>query len=220
MHIRWSSPYCTPQARPYLFARRGFSLLELTIVLSIALIAAGILIPNMTTAVRLVRLNGASTSYANLLQQARIRAVRDDRYYSVVATPAQNGAPARAFVDIAGTGIYAAGDPVVDFPQGVVPMSFASGPNLSNLKAQFLPPGAIAQNSVNTNAAGPTFGPRGMPCSPLTASGYTTCPSLTPTSFITFLQNSQGGAWQAVTVTPAGRVRAFSYQNPDWTPLN
>ena len=150
-----------------------------------------------------------------------MRAVRDDRYYSVLTTGGGPGTPATAFVDIAGTGAYAAGDPIMTFSSDVAPQAFGSGPSLTNLESQFLPPGVTAQNSVNTTAPGPTFGPRGLPCAPITAGGYTTCPYLTPTSFITFMQNTQSGRWVAVTVTPAGRIREFAFDGiSTWSGLN
>jgi prepilin-type N-terminal cleavage/methylation domain-containing protein len=199
---------------------KGFSLLELMVVLCVAFIAATMVLPTATTAIRGVRLSSSGASYADLLQQARVRAVRDDRYYTVIATAAVGSNPATAFIDIAGTGAYAQGDPLMVFAQGVTPRPFASGPSLSNLESQFLPPGAASIASVNTTAAGPTFGPRGLPCSPVTNAGYTTCPFITPTSYINYMQETQGGIWEAVTVTPAGRIREWKYNGTSWTPLN
>lgn len=198
----------------------GFSLLELMIVLCIAFVAAVMAIPMTTSAIRGVRLRSSGTSYADLLQQARVRAVRDDRYYAVIAVAAQGGNPPYAFIDLAGTGVYVAGNPRMIFAQGVTPMSFASGPALTNLESLFLPPGAASIASVNTTAPGPTFGPRGLPCAPVTSGGYTTCPFITPTSYVVFMQNTQGGSWEAVTVTPAGRIREWSYNGTSWSPLN
>ena len=202
-------------------AMSGFSLIEMLIVVSLMLIAAVIVIENVQSAVQAVRLQETATDYANLLQQARVRAVRDDRYYSVLTTGGGGSNPPTACVDIAGTGVYAVGDPIIMFSAGVVPMSFGSGPALANLESQFLPPGLAAQNSVNTTAAGPTFGPRGLPCTPITSGGYTTCPYLTPTSYITFMQNSLSGKWEAVTVSPAGRIRLFSFDGVStWSGMN
>ena len=99
-------------------------------------------------------------------------------------------------------------------------MPFASGPGLTNLESQFLPPGPSSLGTVNTTAPGPTFGPRGLPCTPVTSGGYTTCPFLTPTSFITFIQNTQDQSWEAVTVTPAARIREWKYNGTSWTALN
>jgi hypothetical protein len=50
---------------------------------------------------------------------------------------------------------------------------------------------------------------------------YLTPPNYTPVSFVTFLQNTQSGKWEAVTVTPAGRVRQWSYDGTGtWSPMN
>ena len=201
--------------------RNGFSLTELLIALSVGLVAATIATMAFESAVRSVRLSEAGADYANLLQTARVRAVRDDKYYSVLMTISST-APPTAFVDIAGTGTYGAGDPRIVFPEGVTNMAFASGPALANLESQFLPPGANSLITINTTTAGPTFGPRGLPCSPTPgAAGSVTCPSTTPTSYITFIQNQENTQWEAITVTPAGRVREWTYDNYGaWSPRN
>jgi Tfp pilus assembly protein FimT len=195
-------------------------------VLSVGLILAAMMIINAQTAVRSVRLNESAASYANLLQQARIRAIRDDRYYTVLPVVPAAGSPF-AFLDLQNTGVLAPGDPIVAFQSGVIPQPFAAGPSLANLKSQFLPPGPSAQNTVNFVLPGPTFGPRGLPCAPAVGAGgtvtcpYLTPPNFTPTSFISFLQNVQDGRWRAITVTPAGRIRQWSYDGAGtWSPLD
>ena len=193
---------------------RGFSLLEMMTVVSISLIVGSIGFVLGASIVRTIRLSGSSTSYANLLQTARIRAVQDDRYYSVVSVPAAN--PPMAFVDISGNGLYDAGEPMIVFAQGVNVQPYASGPSVGNLKSQFLPPNPLAQNSVQT-AIPPTFGPRGLPCAPSAGA----CLYVPPASFITFLQNTGNGKWEAVTVTPAGRVNLWIYDGTsNWSSLN
>ena len=194
--------------------KRGFSLLEMMTVVSISLIVGSIGFVLGASIVRTIRLSGTSTSYANLLQTARIRAVQDDRYYSVVSVPAAN--PPMAFVDISGNGLYDAGEPMIVFAQGVNVQPYASGPSVGNLKSQFLPPNPLAQNSVQT-AIPPTFGPRGLPCAPSAGA----CLYVPPASFITFLQNTGNGKWEAVTVTPAGRVNLWIYDGTSsWSSLN
>jgi Tfp pilus assembly protein FimT len=192
----------------------GFSLLELMAVLSITMIVASIGFVLARNILATFRLYGSCTSYANLLQTARIRAVQDDRFYAVVSAPAAN--PPMAFVDINGNGLYDATEPMMVFAQGVTPQPYASGPSVGNLKSKFLPPNPLAQASVNP-AINPTFGPRGLPCTP--AAGA--CPYVPPTSFITFVQNTQSGKWEAVTVTPAGRVNLWLYDGTSsWSALN
>lgn len=197
---------------------RGLTLIELCAVLGILMIMGGMLFISAVKAVQNIRLYQSATSYANLLQQARMRAVQDDRYYTVL-TSTGSQSPS-AFVDLNGSGSYAAGDPTMVFSQNVSPKPFSSGPGLADLKSKFLPAGVLGQGSVNTTAPGPTFGPRGLPCTPNAG----TCPYQTPlgmpTSYITFLQNSQSTKWEAVTVTPAGRIRIWSYDGTSWSPLN
>jgi type II secretory pathway pseudopilin PulG len=200
---------------------RGFSLLELCLVLAILMIVAAILFINAVSAIRSIRLHQSAVSYANLLQNARIRAVQDDTYYSVRSDATTS--PPMAFVDIHQTGLYnatAPPDPMMVFLQDVNPMLFSDGPGLADLEAKFLlDAGAPGVATVDTTHP-PTFGPRGLPCRPTAVTGGT-CTSLSaPTSFITFLQNTQSTKWEAVTVTPAGRIVTWSYDGAGWSPLN
>jgi Tfp pilus assembly protein FimT len=198
----------------------GLTLVELIVAIAISMVIAGMVVINAQSITRSIRLSESATNYANLLQQARIRAVQDDRYYTILTTTGTTSSPPTAFVDIAGSGTYATNDPMTVMATGVTASGSSSGPNITGLKSQFLPAGASAQGSLNTTAAGPTFGPRGLPCTPATSAGYTTCPFLTPTSYVTFFQNSQSQKWAAVTVTPAGRIRQWSYDGSNWSPVN
>jgi prepilin-type N-terminal cleavage/methylation domain-containing protein len=192
-------------------AESGFTLLEMMIVVAIVLIVGAFAIVNGMSAAQSFRLSEATTNYSNLLQQARISAIKDDTFYTVLTDPA------KAFINVNGP-LYVVGDPMMAFPSGVTPMTYSSGPNETNLEAQFLPAGA--HNTLNLTAAGPIFGPRGLPCKP-TPGANPTCPSLAqPTSYITFFQNSQSQKWAAVTVSPAGRIRRWSYDGSSWEPVN
>jgi len=197
-------------------AEFGFTLLELMIVVAIALILGAFAIVNGVSMARGFRLSEAATDYSNLLQQARISAVKFDTFYTVLTDTSST--PPKAFVNVKNPTSYVAGDPTVAFPRDVWPKSFSSGPNLSNLEAQFLPSsgGLGTVNTVNS----PTFSPRGLPCTPTTGT-YTTCTSLAqPTSYITFFQDNQSQKWTAVTVNPAGRIRRWSYDGSTWSPVN
>jgi type II secretory pathway pseudopilin PulG len=206
-------------------AWEGFSLLELMVVVGIVMVVAAIAILNVQGVIRTVRLHGAATDYSNLLQNARIRAVKDDKYYTVLTDTVAN--PPIAFLDINGNGTYdsALHEPMMPLRPNITPAPFASGPSVANLKLQFLPPTPSGQASVAAGGGPPTFGPRGLPCTPIAGAGGTTCPYLTPpnftpTSFITFIQGPNGG-WGAITVTPAGRIRQWDYDGAgNWSPLN
>ncbi len=205
---------------------RGFSLLEIAIVVGLILIATTIALLMVRNVVRSVHLQQTASNYANLLQQARVRAVQDDQYYSVVANSSSTvtcpaGVNYCAFIDIKGTGVYDPVDPLLPFAPDVRPMPFGSGPALTNLEAQFLPSSGT-WITVNSTAPGPTFSPRGLPCTPNTSGSYTTCTSVsTPTSYIVFMKNVRSSNWEAITVTPAGRIHLWSYsQSSGWSPLN
>jgi prepilin-type N-terminal cleavage/methylation domain-containing protein len=201
----------------------GFSLLEIAIVVALLLIASSIALLMVKNVIRSVHLQQTAANYANLLQQARVRAVQDDHYYSVITSNnssiCTSGVIPCAFVDINGDGLYTAGEPLLAFNSDVKPMASSSAPDVDNLKAQFLP-SSSTWTTINITAPGPTFGPRGIPCGPFTNAGYTTCPFTTPTSFMTFMKNVRSQNWEAITVTPAGRIHLWSHGASTWSPLN
>ena len=189
----------------------------MVVVCAILMIVGGMVFINAARLVQGIRLNQTATSYANMLQQARIRAVRDDTFYSVLSNATSGGAPI-AYIDTGQQGSYSPGYPAMVFSQNVTAQPFSSGPGLANLKSQFLPAGN-GQNVVNTTN-GPTFGPRGLPCYP----NGSTCSSLpspaNPTAYITFFQNSVTQKWAAVTLTPAARIQVWNYDGSTWNLAN
>ena len=201
---------------------RGFSLIELLIVVAIGMIAAAMALPLVSNAVNQIHLSSSATDYANLLQRARMRAVQDDTYYQI-QTQTLSGDPI-AYVDINKNGSYDTGEPMMVFASGVTYKAQSAGPALSNLKSQFLPSGSTAQNSLQPTAI-PIFGPRGLPCKPPSA-GSSSCPYLdgsgNPVSYVLFIQNTQNNRWEAVTLNPAARIREWAYdtKSSTWSPLN
>jgi Tfp pilus assembly protein FimT len=196
----------------------GFSLLELAIVVGLLLVATTIALLMAENVTRSVRLQTTASDYASLLQQARLRAVQDDKYYTVVTVPSSGTTPAMAFIDLDGNGQLSNGEPQMVFPSDVKSVSFGSAPAKANLEAQFLPAGTTG--TINT-AQGPTFGPRGIPCAPTTVGSYTTCPFTQPTSYMAFMKNSRSLNYEAITVTPAGRIHLWSYgSSGTWSPMN
>jgi prepilin-type N-terminal cleavage/methylation domain-containing protein len=197
-------------------AERGFTILEVVVVVAIALIIAGIAIPNFMNMAHASRLKGAATDFAGLLQTARMRAEVDDRYYSVYVLA---GNPQQAYVDVypqaangtsgnGGTAVVA-NDPVIQISTEITPKAATSAPNTASLKSQLLPAGSPVTPQDGTAAGFPfTFSPRGLPC--LAAGGV--CDSLGgPQARWTFFQDNVSLAWTAVTVTPAGRVQRWYF---------
>jgi prepilin-type N-terminal cleavage/methylation domain-containing protein len=214
----------------------GFSLIELVIVILIVFTIAGFGIPAMTSSIRQARLRGAASDYAGLLELARIYAIRDNRYYSTYILAATgNSSITQAYVDMLpkktgqasgnqGTGVVAAsagspGDPQVTMPAEAVQQPAASAPNTSNLQTQLLP-STTTVTPVDASVTAPIFSPRGLPCTPVTLSGLSICDSSGgPTAYWTFFQDSKSETWQAVTITPAGRIKKWFYNGSTWSKL-
>lgn len=212
---------------------RGFSLLELMIVVAIMLVVAAYAIPTWMTSFKLARIRGAQTAYAGLLQLARTRAINDDRYYSVYIKAAAGTSPQMAYVDIYpqnvnGTSGNGAGgsfvsgppaDPMVTLSNEAVPQSAGSAPNTANLYTLFC---SSCANAIIKNTP-PTWGPDGLPCTPITSAGGTglVCNSAGgPIAYVTFFQSSTNGEWDAVTISPAGRIKTWYYTGAVWAPFN
>jgi len=201
----------------------GFSVTELMIVIVVMLVIAAFTIPNFLSALHAARLRGAGADFSGLLQVARIRAVGDDRYYSVYLLPAAGSNPQEAFVDIypqivngaSGTGgtSWTAGDPLVLVSSEITQQPVASAPNTANLQQQLLPAGSPIIPLDGSAAATPaTFSPRGLPCAPKAVTGGTVCDSLAgPVAYWTFFQSNITQSWEAITVTPAGRIQKWYY---------
>jgi len=208
-------------------SNRGFSLVELVVVLSIVLLVAALGVPNIIQAVHTARLRGAGSDLSGLLQVARIRAVRDDRYYSAYLI-ANNGLQ-QIFVDIYPQNVNGAsgsGGTALNFPDPSISLSAeitrqpqGAAPNVANLAQQLLP--TNPNNLVPTDASAATtpftFGPQGLPCKPVAVAGGTVCNSHGgAVAYWTFLQNNVTGAWEALTVTPAGRIQQWYFTNGVW----
>jgi len=200
------------------FKQRGFSLIELLLVVGVLLVVAGMAVPNFMTGMRSAHLKGAVSEFAGLVQSSRIRAVDDDRYYSIYVL---GGASPEAFVDIypqqangaSGSGgtVTDPKDPLIGINSEVVKRPVGAAPNTVSLQALFLPPNAtvvLGDGSVAASAI--TFGPRGLPCS----ASALTCKTHVPAGDIAywiFFQDINSTNWGAVTVTPAGRVQRWLF---------
>jgi Tfp pilus assembly protein FimT len=201
-------------------AEAGFSLVELMIVALVMLTVGAIATPNILNFMHMSRLRGSSADFSSLLQTARIRAVQDDTYYStfIIAGPPQS-----AYLDLkanGGTGVDP-GDPMVLIASELTPTAAANAPDTANLQGLFLPAGAGL--TVKDGAAAGSqiiFGPRGLPCTITAATGGNVCNSAGgATAFWVFFQDNSTLAWEAVTISPAGRISKWQHGNGTWSRL-
>jgi len=135
-------------------AQAGFSMIEVLIVVAIIMIISAMAAPNVITSLRQVKLRGASSSMINIFEQARMRAVRDNKGYMVRSAVAQG--TTFWYIDLDGDAAMGVNEPQVALPQSVgmavAPPSNASL-NLTSPNSYMLP----AQT-------GPAFNARGLPC--------------------------------------------------------
>lgn len=195
---------------------RGFSLVELVVVVAIVMIIAGFGLPKIITALHTYRLRKTGTGVSGMAQTARWRAVHDDQFYSVRFIAPAGGA-LEAYVDITGVPLDP-NDPQVPISAEVAQQPQGNAPNTANLQGQLLPVGSPVVPLDGNNPGSPvTFGPRGLPCLPTPTNGGNVCDSLGgPQAYWLFFQNTITQDWEAVTVTPAGRIQTWIYTGAGW----
>ena len=206
---------------------RGFSLIELMVILSIILIATVAAVPTISNGMDTVWLRESGTDYSGILQSARMKAAVDNRFYSVL--PSNQGNILIAYIDTypqnangtSGNGSY---DPTqhelsIVIGKNVI-IDNVNAPATANLQNQVVPSSSgITMTSFTPSSV--TFSSRGLPCIPVAGgSGGATCYSSagTPVAYATYFRSPRGN-WEAVTVTPAGRIQTWRYDNTSWGKL-
>jgi type II secretory pathway pseudopilin PulG len=175
-----------------LSTQRGFSMIELVVVVGMIMVLSAIGLPSITNSLAVYKLNAASTSLQNMIEQARFNAVRRNARVSLRQTLI-NG-QAAFYVDIPNSSVYVNTDPTYVVPTTV----------------QFAPPGAPAAATTglaNTAALGGgciSFNSRGVV-------DYTTCGGgVQSVWFISLGLASNLGGYRAITLTPMGQAKSWT----------
>jgi prepilin-type N-terminal cleavage/methylation domain-containing protein len=192
-------------------SRRGFSLVELIMVMAIMLAVAAIAMPRFVTFVSNYQLKAGLTGISGVLQQTRMVAVRKNTHVNVLKYSA-NG---RDFVygDLDGSNSWNSGEPVAQLPTKVTIQTSGFPGNATTI------PSFTAQAQSVT----PQFNSRGLPCVMLS----TICQNLDTTAmpsqqigFVIYVQNTGRfgvTGWGAVTVTPAGRIQSWIWNGGSYS---
>jgi prepilin-type N-terminal cleavage/methylation domain-containing protein len=203
---------------------RGFSLIEVLIVVFIVLVVLAIAVPNVLLAVANIRLRSSAGDLAGLMQQARIMAAKNNPQNPPVYAILYGtfSGKQRAFIDLNGDGVWSSGvsvngvtmdEPFIEFSGTVVPA--AGAPNGSG--GQPTPYVLLGDTGTGSfdNTHTMAYTPRGFPCD------YTnppTCSTPAATYFVYYLTDLRAGnpGWSAVVVTKAGRTKIVDWNGSQW----
>jgi len=191
-----------PKSKAHLGSQSGFTLAELGIVVAIVLVVAGLSIPNLTRAIDTSRIKGAAQSLAAAYQDARIRATQKDTSYQVLISPGTS--PAQICIDLDGDGTCSAGDPIT---------AFAGQIKVSNLGVPVpLGPAQLNYQTTNTeHSNGLTWNAMGLPCQRPPSSPTAACTAIGWVQHLQLLRANGGVMYAAVTVSPTGRVKVWTF---------
>jgi prepilin-type N-terminal cleavage/methylation domain-containing protein len=193
---------------------RGFSLVELLIVVFVTLVIAAIVIPNVLLAVTNLKLRSSAGALAGLMQQARILAAKNNTTYEV-RYGTWNAAQI-AYVDLNGNGAFDVGEPLVQFTGTTTPAAGAP----SGGSGQPTPYVLVGDSGVglydNTSTLGYTG--RGLPCMYDTTTTPATCSTPPARYFVYYLTDTRIGqaGWAAVVVTKSGRCKVVTWNGAAW----
>lgn len=196
--------------------RRGFSLIELMVVMAIILIITAIAMPLIQRVVTSYRLDTSGHAVAGLVQQARLLAVGSNQpaYAQFDTTnPSANlvyvNSDKSAFVP------GAAGVPVVATNGGVA-LQATNPPNINVDQLVAYLQGTSTAVFVEAPGTPIGFSPRGVPCvgifgNPAVCQQQDSNNSNKVATFL-WLMTTGNGNWEAVTVTAGGKVRSWQLQ--------
>jgi prepilin-type N-terminal cleavage/methylation domain-containing protein len=192
---------------------RGFSLIELLVVVAIILIISAMALPNINNTLRVVRMKSTGTEIAGVFEQARMEAIKRN---------ATAGLKVRNYVDANGrTRFYldtnnnlsydgpgaAIPEPMVILPQGYsIPAAPPAGLNLKypgNLAPAVLAP--EAEGTAPATVLG--FNARGLPCTGTPCNSMTS--NLAGTNFATYYTDGQRTG--AIAIYQTGKTKIYVY---------
>lgn len=192
---------------------RGFSLIELLIVVAIIMLISAMAIPQIQRVQTRYKLDTSGHSVAGLLQQARLQAVRSNQPAYAQFDP---GTPNLMYVNNDKTAYVAGNGESVVATNGSVTLKTTNVNNLDlgQLNAYLgVGTGGIKVETPGTPVG---FNARGLPC--LGAAGNpAVCQQQDGAQIPAFLllMTTGQGDWEAVTVTAAGRTRAWQMAKGD-----
>ena len=196
--------------------KRGFSLIEMLIVVAISMVMAAIAAPMVMNVVDLTRMRGALSEVSNLAQACRTAAVKNNTSQWLHFS----GGPGNVVLFVTPAGSTAIQPIQGDPKQLALPNEFAIYAEPTGTNAPPALTGLTMWNSSLDPQAGldPYFNSRGLPCYPDPNLGGACSTGKAPGGFLYYMAyRGHGGVlWSAIGISPAGRIKAFFWSGSQW----
>jgi prepilin-type N-terminal cleavage/methylation domain-containing protein len=196
-------------------AQRGFSMVEMLVVVFVLLITAAMASPSIMQAVYNVRLRTSAGDLSGLMQQARMLAAKSNTPYDIRYTTLSG--VQIAFIDLNLDGNYSSGEPLVQFSGTVVPAAGAPT-GTGGQPSPYVLTGDSSIGSVFTNTSILGYSPRGLPCNWDTSTSPPTCSTPASNYFVYYVTDTRMGVpgWAGVVVTKSGRSKVVMWDGTTW----
>jgi prepilin-type N-terminal cleavage/methylation domain-containing protein len=188
---------------------RGFTLVELMVVVMLVLAIAAISIPKLIQFWQGWQLRSAATEVADLTQQARMSAARANATYPIRFHT--NGGIQQVYIDLNNNSALDTNEPYLDLPQSVAGASGAPSGGSGQPSAYTLV-GDTSSGTPFDNSNVIAYSPRGLPCN------YSSSVCATPAAsyFVFYFTDSRTNNWAAVLVTKSGRSKVLQWNGAAW----
>lgn len=189
---------------------RGFSLLELVVVLAIALVIAGITMPGMVQTWYGLQLRASTGEIADLMQRARMQAARSN--YVVAVRYQVVGGTQELYTDFNNQGAFNPANNETMLALAKVTAAPGAPSGGSGTPSPYVDPYDTTSGTPCDNTCTLGFSPRGLPCS----LAGTTCATPSISYFVYYFTDGRPNGWSAVLVSKAGRTKVLMWNGTTW----
>ena len=190
--------------------KRGFSILELLVVVAITLVVAGITLPSMVQTWNDVQLRATAGEVTDLMQRARMQAARANISPGLPIRFRVTNGMQQVYADYNGNNAWDQGEPIMDLPRVTAAAGAPNGG--AGVPTAFVDTMDTSSGPPCDNTCTLAFSPRGLPCNLV----GNACPTPAPSYFVYYFQDGRPNGWAAVLVSKAGRTRVLLWNGTSW----